>query len=182
MRFAAAVLFSVAAVAQDAEIFRPLDQSSVSAGRLSVVARGSTSAELRLDGKVVTVERPGPNAIAATLTLSAGKHELLLKDGGVEKKVTFSAGAAPGFTPFRPHPPAATCQTCHAVKDGAWAFKGDTLAENCFTCHKAESFAVAHSHNSDTLYECQLCHTPHGSSAVKHLKLKKEVACKLCHG
>lgn len=164
------------------EIFRPSDRSIVS-GPLSVVARGSASAALTLDGNPLKVDRPGPNAITVSLRIAPGKHELALIDTGVEKRVTFFVGdAPPDFAKFRAHPPAATCQTCHAVKDGAWAFKGDTLAENCFTCHKADAFATPHSHNADTLYECQLCHSPHGSTAAKHLKVKKEVACKLCHG
>lgn len=183
MRLAAAILLCSAALAQDAEILRPLDRTIVPPGPLSVVARGSASAELRLDGKLLGVERPGPNALTVTIKPAAGKHELLLKDAGSEKRVAFVVGETPpDFKIFRVHPPAATCQTCHAIKDGAWAFKSDTLGETCFTCHKAESFAVPHSHNADTLFECQLCHSPHGSTAAKHLKLKKEVACKVCHG
>ena len=110
----------------------------------------------------------------------AGKHTLILKDGGVEKRVEFMGGT--GLPEFRVHPPAATCDTCHAVKDGAWSFKSIVLSDSCFTCHDSGKFPTAHTHVPEILPDCQLCHQPHGSAAAKHLKMKKEVACKQCHG
>ncbi|MGH9659758.1 MAG: cytochrome c3 family protein, partial [Bryobacteraceae bacterium] len=54
--------------------------------------------------------------------------------------------------------------------------------ESCFSCHDAKAFAEPHSHNAETLVECQTCHEPHGSTEKTHLKMRKQVACKLCHG
>ncbi len=183
-RLVALALFAALGCAEEITIFRPSDQSAVPAGPLSVVARVSGKAEVKLDGKPVTATQPALNALTATVMPSPGRHELTVLAGGVEKKVVFFAGAgAPAdWKTFRPHPPAATCETCHAVKDGAWAFKNATLADSCFGCHEAKQFPAIHSHNTEVLAECQMCHNPHGSTEARHLKLKKELACKQCHG
>ncbi|MBI1790148.1 MAG: hypothetical protein HYR60_21660 [Acidobacteria bacterium] len=165
-------------------IFRPADQSVIAAP-LVIVARGSGKAELRLDGKPILTTQPGPSALTATLKPGPGLHELILADGGAERKVSFfvpGAANAPDWKLFKPHPPAAVCDTCHAVKDGAWDFKGATLAQSCFACHDSKPFAAAHSHNTETLAECQMCHHSHGSTSARHLKMRKELACRQCHG
>ncbi|MBI3698631.1 MAG: hypothetical protein HY238_27805 [Acidobacteria bacterium] len=166
-------------------ILRPADQSALPAGPLSVIARGDEKSQLLLDGKPLEAKRPFATVLTATLAPASGPHTLTLATAGAEQKVQFFAGPKPpaGFQPYRPHPPAAaTCDTCHAVKDGEWGFKGTVLSENCFGCHNQKTFATKHSHNEETLAECQLCHDPHGSTEKFHLKMTREIACKQCHG
>jgi predicted CXXCH cytochrome family protein len=176
------LLLAACVFADEPRILRPVDQSVVAPGPLSIVARGSAKSELRLDGKQLAATQPGPSALTAVAKLSPGLHELVLRDGGSEQKIQFLVQGAPGapaaWSPFRAHPPAATCDACHAVKEGAWEFKSGS----CFACHDAKPFPSTHSHTTEVLAECQLCHSPHGSTAVKHLKMKKELACKQCHG
>ena len=185
-------LFAAAfALAQEADgpgFLRPTSESVVAEGPLVVIARTAGMGEMRLDGKPLESKQPAPNVITATVKLASGRHDLTLSTGGAEYKAQIfvkakSGGAAApeGWAEFRLHPPAATCETCHAVKAGAWAFKSAALSESCFGCHDAKPFPVSHSHNSETLAECQLCHRPHGSTVKSHLKMKKEVACKVCH-
>ncbi|MEX2264464.1 MAG: cytochrome c3 family protein [Bryobacteraceae bacterium] len=175
-------------IAQDPkgpEILRPTDKSVWKAGPVSVVARVQGKGELRLDGKTIEARQLAPNALTATLNPAKGAHELVLVTSAGETKVNFFVGdaAPPGdFQPFRLHPPAAACETCHAVQNGAWNLKGETAGESCFTCHDQKPFAGIHGHNTEVLFECQMCHKPHGSAAAKHLKWPKEVACKQCHG
>jgi predicted CXXCH cytochrome family protein len=178
MWFTILLLIPSAAMAQ--EILRPADQTSVKPGPLSVVVKASPSAQLTVDGAPVPLRGEGPGAMSAQIKVAAGKHTLILKDGGVEKRVEFMGGT--GLPEFRVHPPATTCDTCHAVKDGAWSFKSIVLSDSCFTCHDSGKFPTAHTHVPEILPDCQLCHQPHGSAAAKHLKMKKEVACKQCHG
>ena len=188
---AAWLLVAIAAAAQETgpRIFRPMDQTVVAAGPLSVVARTGGKGELLLDGKPVAATEPGPNALTAALKPSPGMHDLKLVSDGDPVVVRFfvrdagnAAEAPKDWLEFKSHPPSAGCDACHAVQDGAWGFKGDTLASNCAACHEANAFPEIHTHNTVTLAECQLCHSPHGSTAAKLLKLKKELACKQCHG
>ncbi|MGH9658261.1 MAG: hypothetical protein ACRD96_06935, partial [Bryobacteraceae bacterium] len=138
-------------VAQDAagpRILRPANESVVPAAPLVIVARGT--GELRLDGKPLPAQTPAAGVVTATVTPSPGPHEVAL--GGL--KVRFFAGdaaAPPGWKPFRAHPPAATCDACHTARSGAWSLK----PESCFSCHDAKAFAEPHSHNAETLVECQ---------------------------
>ena len=158
-------------------ILRPGDQSALPPGPLTIVARGA--GPLRLDGKPLATTSPGPGAQTATVTPAAGVHELSLGD----QKLRFFVvpGAPADFPPFRIHPPAAAaCETCHAVRDGAWEFKG--AESSCFGCHDQKKFPVGHTHNAEVLSECGLCHHPHGSTGKFHLKLVRETACKQCHG
>jgi predicted CXXCH cytochrome family protein len=167
---------------------RPTNESVLAEGSLVVVAKTEGTGELKLDGKAVEAKQPAPNVLTATVRLVAGRHTLTLSTGGTEHKAEVfvkaksGGGAAPeGWADFRQHPPAATCETCHAVKDGAWAFKSAVLSETCFGCHDAKAFPSPHSHTAETLAECQLCHAAHGSTVKGHLKYKRETACKLCH-
>lgn len=165
------------AVPDGPAILRPAGQSALPPGPLAIVARGA--GPLRLDGKPVAATSPGPGALSATVTPGPGVHELSLGD----QKLRFfiGPGAPAGFRPYRLHPPAATtCDTCHAVRDGEWEFKG--AAASCFGCHDQKKFPVGHTHNDEVLSECGLCHDPHGSAEEFHLKLAKETACKQCHG
>jgi predicted CXXCH cytochrome family protein len=184
VRAAAAGLLAALCCAQEITIFRPADQTVVPPGALSVAARVAGKAELMLDRKPVPAAQPAPNALMASLKIAPGRHELTVSSGGVERKIAFFAGpgAPADWKPFRPHPPAASCDTCHAVRGGSWAFKNEVLADTCFACHEAKQFPAIHSHTPEVLAECQLCHSPHGSTEARHLKFKKEVACKQCHG
>lgn len=174
-----ALALAATAIAAGPEFLRPVDGAIVAPGAFSIAARASDKAQLRVDGKPVASRSPGPGALTATLPLSAGVHKLELTDGAASVSISITA-ASPAS--FRPHPPSASCDTCHTVRDSAWALKSDPLGDTCFTCHDAKTFAVAHQHNADVLVECTLCHQPHGSSTAKHLKMKKELACKQCHG
>ena len=161
------------------QILRPVDQTVLKAGPLSIIVRGA--GELRLDGKALTAKQPASGVLTATVAPAGGRHELTLGD----QKLQFFVGAAKapaGWKPYRPHAPAASCDTCHAVKDGAWGFKGAKLSTNCFGCHEQKTFASPHSHNAEVLAECPLCHNPHGSAEKFHLKMPRDTACKQCHG
>jgi predicted CXXCH cytochrome family protein len=155
-------------------------------GPLSIIARGTAGSELRLDGKVLAAAQPSAGVLSATATPSAGPHTLSLVTGDGEQRIEFlvrgGSGAPPGWKPFRPHPPPASCESCHAVRDGAWGFQRATLAPSCFACHDQKAFAPSHSHNEVVLAECQLCHHAHGSTEKFHLKIPRDTACKLCHG
>jgi len=174
------LLLSVALALPGQDILRPVDQSYVKPGPLMVVIKAGSGAQLSLDSAPVALKQEGPGALTALLKVTAGKHVLVLKDGGSEKRVEFTGG--PGQPEFRVHPPAATCDTCHAVKDGAWGFRSLVVSDSCFGCHDTSKFAGIHTHVPDLLPDCQLCHMPHGSAAVKHLKFTRDVACKQCHG
>ncbi len=174
-----------------AHIFRPTPNAIVEPGPLNVVARGSSSAVMLVDGNALEMERPGPLALAATISPSAGLHELLLRDGDVEERVAFFAGDPSAaaqlgeeWKPFRAHPPpalGAPCTTCHEVRDGKWDFVGGSIASNCFQCHDEGGFAKVHTHERGVLYSCAMCHMPHGSTEAKHLKMSVESACTQCH-
>ena len=180
MRVGAAAIgvLALAQVSPDGpRVLRPRDKSAVAAGKLSIIAR--SGAPLLLDGKPVDAKRPGPGALAAEVHLAPGLHEL--SAGG--QTIRFFAGPNPpaGFQAYRLHPPSgASCETCHAVRDGAWEFRG--AETSCLGCHDLKKFPVTHTHNTEVLAECGLCHDPHGSTGKFHLKFVRETACKLCHG
>ena len=176
---AALLALATAQAASGPAFLRPHDQATVAPGPLSIIARASASAQFRLDGAPLAAKPAGPGAWNATAQLAAGPHKIELIDGASTIALTVTA-AMPAA--FRAHPPAATCDTCHVVRGGTWAFKSDPLSDTCFGCHDAKAFPVPHQHNAEVLNECTLCHDPHGSSSVKHLKMKKELACKQCHG
>ncbi len=166
------------------KILRPMNRSSLAPGPLVLIARTAGKAEFRLDGKAVPGAQPAPNVLFAAVTVASGPHEVVLVTAAGEEKIGFFAGPKPpeGFAPFRIHPPGAGCETCHAVKQGAWAFKQAGASASCFGCHDPKPFTEIHSHNAEVLQECQLCHSPHGGTARLFLKMSKELACKQCHG
>jgi predicted CXXCH cytochrome family protein len=162
----------ILALAAQNAVLRPTPQSVVPPGPLSIVARGA--GELRLDGKPVPSAQPAPGVTTATVNVAPGKHSITFGGATVE----FAAGTPPaGWKPFTAHPPAAECAACHDTP--SWEFKG---AGACLACHSGDGFARTHTHNSEVLAECQLCHQPHGSTEKRHLKFTREVACKQCHG
>ena len=161
--------------AEPDRVLRPLNETVLKPGPVSIVAK--TTGELLLDGKAIPSTQPAPGVRTATVTPSAGLHELAA--GNQKVRFFVGAGAPQGWKEFRAHPPAATCDACHAVEDGAWSIKA---GETCFRCHDQATFPKIHQHNSEVLAECQMCHNPHGSTEKAHLKLAKEVACKQCHG
>jgi predicted CXXCH cytochrome family protein len=121
--------------------------------------------------------------VHAEINASPGPHELTVRGDNGEARLRFTAGGGDGANVFRPHPPgtAVACDTCHAVKEGAWAMKRITLAPLCGQCHDRAQFPKVHTHNTDILTDCQNCHLPHGSAAKSHLQKPKEVVCKQCH-
>lgn len=164
-------------------IFSPVDESLLSAGAVRVIGRATGKAELLLDGKPVVFASPGPGAILAETKLTDGAHELVLKgEGGEAKARVFVGKEHNGWKIFQTHPPGGvSCDTCHAVKNDTWALKRATLSPLCHTCHDKGKFPLVHTHNTDTLVDCQNCHMPHGSAAKGHLRMEKAVACKTCH-
>ncbi len=160
------------------EILSPQDRSVIVKGPVRIIVRGE--GEILLDGKALAAERIAPGVRTMTWDAASGAHQLALGPAVVR----FHAGGnpPPGWKEFRPHPPAAACDLCHAVKNGEWAMKRASLVSLCFTCHNRPAFPATHTHNVDILAECQSCHFPHGSIEKAHLKLDKERACKQCHG
>ena len=169
-------LLGVAAL--PAEILAPTQDAVVAVGAVRIIARVEGKGELRVNGKNVAAESPAAGVLTAEVKLTAGAHEIALFAAGKEEKRKIQVG---GKVNFRPHPPAAGCDACHAVKNGEWAFQRASLTGVCFTCHQRDSFAAKHTHVPGVLADCQMCHSAHGSTAVAHLKMEKAQACKLCH-
>jgi predicted CXXCH cytochrome family protein len=176
---AAALMLTAADPSAAPAILRPVDGAVIKPGAFLLIARGSGKAELHVDGKPVAAAEVGPGAWTAALQAAPGNHEALWKTPAGEHRIHFQVNAAGSY---RPHPPAAACDSCHAVSAGAWALKGVSVESSCSVCHDLKSFATGHSHNTETLAECQMCHDPHGSAVKAHLKLPKATACKQCHG
>jgi predicted CXXCH cytochrome family protein len=174
------LLFAAAVTAQEAEvqIFSPAHESVVG-GEVRIVAAGK--GKLLLDGQPIEVKSPADGVLHASAKVAAGAHELSI-EGGPSVRFHSGAGAPAGWKPFRVHPPGgAACETCHAVKNGAWTFARASLIGVCFACHDREKFPKTHTHEPGIIPDCQLCHSPHGSTAAFHLKMNKETACKQCH-
>lgn len=170
--------------AQDAPfLFMPANHSVVAPGPFRIAVKSEGKTELLLDGKPVAAVSPAPGVVRAEVTLTAGAHELVARNASGETKVEFFAGKQHADWPaFKQHPPVAACETCHAVKAGAWSLRRASLAPICASCHPQNRFPLIHTHNTDLLAECQNCHMPHGATAAKLLKMPKETACKQCHG
>jgi predicted CXXCH cytochrome family protein len=161
-----------AALAAETVVLRPTPRSVVPQGSLSVIAKGE--GDVLLDGEQIAARKPAPGVIHAEVKVSPGKHVLAVG----ATKIEFAAGQGPdGWKAFRAHPPAGECSSCHAA--GSWEFKG---ADACLECHDGAAFVKTHTHNTEVLNECQLCHSPHGSTENRHLKFTREIACKQCHG
>jgi len=174
----AAALAAAALLGQASDILSPTPGSLFSKGPVRVIARADGKAELLLDGKAVPVERPAEGVITAILHPNPGPHELALG----EHKVKFTVGKADGeWTSFKEHPPVASCQNCHAVKNGVWSLQRASLVTLCFPCHDKEKFPKAHTHVAGILADCQMCHNAHGSNAKGFLTMTRETACKQCH-
>jgi predicted CXXCH cytochrome family protein len=169
--------------AQEGAIFlSPLPDSAVPVGPLRIVAKGTGAGRLLIDGKPAETVSPAAGVFRAEVTLARGEHELALESkDGLAKIRVFSGEAHGGWKAFRQHPPAATCETCHAVRNGEWTLRRASLAPLCFTCHERGKFPLSHTHNTDILADCQTCHLPHGSQVKGHLLKPKELACKQCH-
>lgn len=165
------------------EILAPVDQSLVTPGVVRVIARSEGSAKLLLDGKPVAAASPAPGVWLAEVKAAEGLHELVLESSQGKTSAMFFAGKEhSGWQMFKTHPPGnVSCDTCHAVKAGAWALKRATLSPLCHSCHDLTKFVPTHTHNTGTLVDCQNCHMPHGSTSKAHLRQPKEVACKQCH-
>lgn len=161
-------------------ILRPTDGASLPNGKIEGIAKVATSGKVFLDGAPVAAKEKAPGVLTFSIDTPSGAHTLELKYDGGSEKLTFTSGNS--GKPFRMHPPAATCETCHAMKESAWAFKNDMLEKTCSGCHNLKEFAKTHQHNLEQLADCALCHNPHGSSEAFHMKYPRKVACKQCHG
>ncbi len=182
------VALCLAQTSEKTAILRPADKSILNQGQFSIIAQASGGG-LRLDGKPLSSIQPAPGVLTIKVMPSPGLHELVLTTQEGEQKLQFfvQATAHSGRTPegwktFKVHPPEASCDTCHALKEGIWSFKGSVLSENCFGCHDQKTFPEGHTHNEEVLAECQLCHDPHGSTEKYLLTMPRETACKQCHG
>ena len=166
-------------------ILRPVEGAVFPSGKIEAIAKLVTKGELRLDGKPLAAQQKAPGVITHMLDAPEGPHVLeLLFDKGSDK-IRFFIGTAPtnaAWKAFRLHPPAATCETCHAIKDNVWDFKNDKLETACAGCHNLKAFATNHQHNTTQLADCAMCHNPHGSTTQFHMKYPRAVACKQCHG
>jgi predicted CXXCH cytochrome family protein len=192
--FVASAVLGIAAWGQEpspqvSTLLRPVDQSILEVGPVSVIVRSSNGCKLLLDGKPVELTRSGARVYTATVNSSPGLHELGLINAAGEQKVRFfvrtganSARVPAGWKVFKPHPASEECGTCHVEKQGEWSFKTRSHSETCFACHDQKSFVQGHAHNDEVLADCVLCHHPHGSTEPFHLKMPRETACKQCHG
>ena len=164
----------------ESAIYAPGDKSVVT-GEVRVVARHEGKAEFLIDGKAVTAESPHKGVLFATVKLAPGAHEIALA-GGPSIRVHSGEGPPEGWQKFRIHPPGgAACTTCHAVRNGEWVFAKASLVGVCFTCHDRAAFPKTQTHEPGIVPDCQMCHSPHGSTVARHLKMNRETACKLCH-
>ena len=170
-----ALLAALAWTQEPPLILAPPADAAFPAGPVRLIAR----AAMRLDGKAVEAVSPAEGVFTAEVKLETGVHQVT---SGAEKVRFFVGPAAPAeFKAFRPHTPVTNCLTCHAVKNGAWAFQKASLVSLCSQCHDKEKFPTNHTHVMGILADCQMCHNPHGSTTAGHLRMAKEAACKLCH-
>ena len=183
MRTLALALLSIGfclAAESDNEIFAPPANAAFPKGPVRFVARAVGDAKPTVDGKPVTTESPYTGVLKGEMDLPPGAHEIALGD----KKARFfvGEGAPAEFKLFREHPAMQTgCDTCHAVRNDAWRFKRISLANVCSQCHDKVTFQKKHTHEMGIIQDCQMCHAPHGSTAVASLKMTKDKACQICH-
>ncbi len=143
-----------------------------------LIARIAAGAELKVDGAAVAVESPHAGVATAELKLAPGAHSITLGDQTVKIAV---GTPEDGMAHFRSHPPTATCENCHAVRNGRWRFLRASLSNVCSNCHAKDAFPAKHTHTMDLLPDCQMCHDPHGSTVAGHMKMSREKACQQCH-
>jgi DmsE family decaheme c-type cytochrome len=82
-----------------------------------------------------------------------------------------------------------SCVTCHSVhspKSEKAQLKTATVIQTCESCHKQESMKVkksGHMPLREGKMECTSCHSPHGSTNVRMLKVGNTIneACASCH-
>ena len=164
----------------ESAILAPADKSVVT-DEVRIVARHDGKAEFLVDGKAIPAEAPHVGVMFATVKLAPGAHEIRLS-GGPAVRVHVGEGPPDGWRQFRMHPPGGVaCTTCHAVRNGEWAFAKASLVGVCFACHDRAAFPKTHTHEPGIVPDCQICHSPHGSTTARHLKMSAESACKLCH-
>jgi hypothetical protein len=171
---------------------RPLDRAAAAGARSNscpwieaLLGRGSHCRAARrkpgflLDGKPIAAESPHAGVMFATAKLAPGAHEISLA-GGPRVRIHSGGGAPAGWLKFNEHPPGgAACGTCHAVKNGEWAFAKASLVGVCFACHNREAFPKVHTHEP-VLSPTARCHSPHGSTTARHQDHARS-GCKLCH-
>jgi DmsE family decaheme c-type cytochrome len=79
-----------------------------------------------------------------------------------------------------------TCHSVHSAKSAKAQLKTVTVTQTCETCHKQEALKVqktSHMPVREGKMECTSCHSPHGSTNVRMLKVGNSVneACASCH-
>jgi DmsE family decaheme c-type cytochrome len=82
-----------------------------------------------------------------------------------------------------------SCTTCHSVhspKSERFQLKTVSASQTCATCHKQESLKLqksGHMPVREGKMECTSCHSPHGSTNVRMLKVGNYIneACTSCH-
>jgi DmsE family decaheme c-type cytochrome len=79
-----------------------------------------------------------------------------------------------------------TCHSIHASKSERAQLKASTVTGTCAVCHRTESAKLqraAHMPLAEGKMECVSCHNPHGSTAVRMLKVGNWVneTCVSCH-
>src|SRR5262245_22889223 len=82
-----------------------------------------------------------------------------------------------------------SCVTCHSVhtpKSEKAQLKTATASETCVTCHKPEAMRIkksGHMPVREAKMECTSCHTPHGSTNVRMLRVGNSLneSCVSCH-
>ncbi|MEZ5404260.1 MAG: cytochrome c3 family protein [Bryobacteraceae bacterium] len=175
MRLAAA-LMAVAALAQDARVLAPPDGAVFAEGAaIRVIARVPEGAAVTVDGKPAALESPHAGVAAGVVKLGPGEHRIAA--GGSAVKIAVGGGAAT----FRAHPPVDDCTSCHMVRGGRWRFLRASLSNVCSNCHAKDAFAAKHTHQMDTLPDCQMCHDAHGGTAAALMKMSRDKACAQCH-
>jgi DmsE family decaheme c-type cytochrome len=79
-----------------------------------------------------------------------------------------------------------TCHSVHSSKSEHAQLKTATAVQTCETCHKQESMKVrksGHMPVREGKMDCTTCHTPHGSTNVRMLKVGNTIneTCASCH-
>ena len=80
----------------------------------------------------------------------------------------------------------ATCHSVHSPKSEKAQLKTVRASETCVTCHKQEAMKVqktGHMPLREGKMECTSCHTPHGSTNVRMLRIGNSIneSCASCH-